>query len=184
MVNESISMQRVEEKNIFDSDVPFSCFFSTVIGEGGKHNYRRQDMRTELEVSRIFVQFITSGVRHMRIDSYRKRNVQAKAMPSYPMELQLMDRLQLRQPARLLETIPINQISHLEDYIVNDRLSDAVARLNDKEKFVIYCKTVETMTDAEIGNLLGSSRSAISKLRQRIYKKLLKIYQDDANGGN
>jgi hypothetical protein len=29
-------------------------------------------MRTELEVSRIFVQFIASGVRHARIDSYRK----------------------------------------------------------------------------------------------------------------
>jgi RNA polymerase sigma factor (sigma-70 family) len=110
--------------------------------------------------------------------------MQTKAMPIYPMELQLMDRLQLRQPARLLETIPINQIPRLEDYIMNDRLSDAVAQLNDKEKFVIYCKTVETMTDAEIGNLLGRSRSAISKLRHRLYKKLLRVYQDDANGGN
>lgn len=141
-------------------------------------------MRTELEVSRIFVQFITSGVRHMRIDSYRKRNMQAKTIPIYPMELQLMDQLRLRQPARLLETVPINQIPHLEDYIVNDRLSDAIARLNDEEKFVIYCKTVETMTDAEIGSLLGRSRSAISKLRHRLYQKLLKVYQDDANGGN
>jgi RNA polymerase sigma factor (sigma-70 family) len=141
-------------------------------------------MRTELEVSRIFVQFIASGVRHTRIDSYRKREMQAKTMPIYPVEQQLMDRLQLRQPARLLETIPINQIPNLEEYIVNDRLSDAVARLNDTEKFVIYCKTVETMTDAEIGNLLGRSRSAISKQLHRMYKKLLKVYQEDFNGGN
>ena len=140
-------------------------------------------MKTEIDVSRIFVQFIASGVRHARIDSYRKRVKQAKMMPIYPMELQLMDRLQLPDPARLLETIPINQISHLEEYVVNDRLSDAIARLNDKEKLIVYCKIVETMTDSEIGKLLGSSRSAISKLRQRVYKKLLKVYQDDFNGG-
>lgn len=29
-------------------------------------------MKTEIDVSRIFVQFIASGVRHARIDSYRK----------------------------------------------------------------------------------------------------------------
>lgn len=141
-------------------------------------------MRSELDVTRIFVQFIASGIRNARVDSYRRQDRQDNELPTYPMEVELMDRLRLDDPPRLLETIPINQISNLEDYIVDDRLSDAVAGLTDKEKMIIYCKIDETMTDAEIGKLLGSSRSAISKLRHRIYKKLLKLYQVDAKGEN
>lgn len=137
-------------------------------------------MRTELDVSRIFVQFIVRGVRHARIDSYRKR---AQSIPIYPMELELMNQLQIRDSARLLETIPINQISHLEEYIVIDWLSDAVARLNDKEKFIIYCKIVENMHDAEVGKLMGITRSAISKQIHRTYRKLLKVYREDFKGG-
>src|SRR5699024_8229911 len=56
--------------------------------------------------------------------------------------------------------------------IESEKLEKIFHKLNAKEQFFVVQKFIFTLTDEEIGELLGISRSGITNYKHRFYKKV------------
>jgi len=67
----------------------------------------------------------------------------------------------------------------LEDSVINaemrEKLKEALRRLNDKERFVIFRKYWDNMSFKQIGSMLGLSKESIRQLHNKTLKKLKKF---------
>lgn len=59
------------------------------------------------------------------------------------------------------------QSSKVEDYIVDPLLHDALKMVTSKQKEVLDLAYVQGLSDTEIGNILGKTQQAISKLHKK-----------------
>ncbi|WP_438780236.1 sigma-70 family RNA polymerase sigma factor [Enterococcus sp. DIV0187] len=79
------------------------------------------------------------------------------------------------QNEQLLEQLTEDQASNLEEYVNDVDLSNSIAKLTDREKYIVYKRFIEGEKDPAIAKTLGISSQAVSKQRRKIMKKL-KVY--------
>lgn len=120
-------------------------------------------MKTEIEVTKIFVYYVRSALIRRSFQLYREQLNQVEAIPY---DTWLIERLMKSETPQLLEHMSFNDIWHMEDFVDNDQLSIAISELNIRQKFILYWKFVENTTDYQIGELLGVSGQTISQQRR------------------
>lgn len=74
----------------------------------------------------------------------------------------------------------ISSSEHIEDYIEDPLLFDALKSLSVKQREIISLSFIEDLTDSEIAALLNKSQQAVSKTKK---KALDNLYQYLKNGG-
>ncbi len=120
-------------------------------------------MKTEIEVTKIFVYYVRSALIRRSFQLYREQLNQIEAIPY---DTWLIERLMKSETPQLLERMSFNDIWHMEDFVDNDQLSIALSELNIRQKFILYWKFVENASDYQIGELLGVSGQTISQQRR------------------
>lgn len=120
-------------------------------------------MKSEIEVTKIFVYYVRNAIIHRSFEIYRQ---QKNKVETVPYDTWLMDQLIRSETPQLLERMSFNDIWNIEDFIENDQLALAISTLTIRQKFIIYWKFVEEATDQQIGELLGISSQAVSKQKR------------------
>ena len=120
-------------------------------------------MKSEIEVTKIFVYYVRNAIIHRSFEIYRQ---QKNKVETVPYDTWLMDQLIRSETPHLLECMSFNDIWNIEDFIENDQLALAISTLTIRQKFIIYWKFVEEATDQQIGELLGISSQAVSKQKR------------------
>lgn len=77
-----------------------------------------------------------------------------------------------------IKLITAEQAIHLEEYLINERLIIAIARLTDAQKKLLYYKYVEQLSDKAIGQILHVSSQAISKQHRKVLSKIGSTFFD------
>lgn len=120
-------------------------------------------MKSEIEVTKIFVYYVRNAIIHRSFEIYRQ---QKNKVETVPYDTWLMDQLIRSETPHLLERMSFNDIWNIEDFVENDQLALAISTLTIRQKFIIYWKFVEEATDQQIGELLGISSQAVSKQKR------------------
>lgn len=120
-------------------------------------------MKSEIEVTKIFVYYVRNSIIHRSFEIYHQ---QKNKVETVPYDTWLMDQLIRSETPHLLERMSFNDIWNIEDFIENDQLALAISTLTIRQKFIIYWKFVEEATDQQIGELLGISSQAVSKQKR------------------
>ncbi|MGF2052398.1 MULTISPECIES: sigma-70 family RNA polymerase sigma factor [Enterococcus] len=76
------------------------------------------------------------------------------------------------QDERLLEQLSEKHSEVLEEYVDDIELSNAIAKLTKREKFIIYKRFVEGKKDPAIAQELSISSQAVSKQRRKALERL------------
>ena len=120
-------------------------------------------MKSEIEVTKIFVYYVRDAIIHRSFEIYRQ---QKNKVETVPYDTWLIDQLIRSEAPHLLERMSFNDIWNIEDFIENDQLALAISMLTIRQKFIIYWKFVEEASDQQIGELLGISSQAVSKQKR------------------
>ncbi len=130
-------------------------------------------MKTEIEVTKIFVYYVRSALIRRSFQLYREQLNQIEAIPY---DTWLIEKLMKSETPQLLERMSFNDIWHMEDFVDNDQLSIALSELNIRQKFILYWKFVENASDYQNGELLGVSGQTISQQRRYALSILVDRY--------
>ncbi|WP_314576418.1 sigma factor-like helix-turn-helix DNA-binding protein [Enterococcus gilvus] len=125
-------------------------------------------MNKENEIAYLFIKYIQQTL----INEKRKyiRNSIRKQIPIMGEEY-LLENLENEKEA-LLETADEKDYQHLEDFIEDINLTNAIVKLTNIEKYILYKKFVEKETDKTLAKEFGISSQAVSKKKRNIIKKL------------
>lgn len=130
-------------------------------------------MKTEIEVTKIFVYYVRNSIIRYSFQLYRDELTRVESIPYDTWQI---ERLLRSETPQLLERMSFNDIWNMEDFIDNDHLSIAISELNIRQKFILYWKFVEDATDYQIGELLGVSSQTISQQRRNAFNRLANRY--------
>lgn len=83
------------------------------------------------------------------------------------------------QNEQLLEQLTEDHAFNLEEYVNDVDLSNSIAKLTDREKYIVYKRFIEGEKDPAIAKTLGVSSQAVSKQRRKIMKKLKTYFEMD-----
>lgn len=81
------------------------------------------------------------------------------------------------QNEQLLEQLTEDHAFNLEEYVNDVDLSNSIAKLTDREKYIVYKRFIEGEKDPAIAKTLGVSSQAVSKQRRKIMKKLKTYFE-------
>ena len=81
------------------------------------------------------------------------------------------------QNEQLLEQLTEDHAFNLEEYVNDVDLSNSIAKLTDREKYIVYKRFIEGEKDPAIAKTLGISSQAVSKQRKKIMKKLKTYFE-------
>ncbi|MFM2488894.1 sigma-70 family RNA polymerase sigma factor [Enterococcus avium] len=81
------------------------------------------------------------------------------------------------QNEQLLEQLTEDHAFNLEEYVNDVDLSNSIAKLTDREKYIVYKRFIEGEKDPAIAKTLGISSQAVSKQRRKIMKKLKTYFE-------
>ena len=81
------------------------------------------------------------------------------------------------QNEQLLEKLTKDHAFNLEEYVNDVDLSNSIAKLTDREKYIVYKRFIEGEKDPAIAKTLGVSSQAVSKQRRKIMKKLKTYFE-------
>lgn len=81
------------------------------------------------------------------------------------------------QNEQLLEKLTKDHAFNLEEYVNDVDLSNSIAKLTDREKYIVYKRFIEGEKDPAIAKTLGISSQAVSKQRKKIMKKLKTYFE-------
>ncbi|MGK0607300.1 sigma-70 family RNA polymerase sigma factor [Enterococcus gilvus] len=126
-------------------------------------------MNKENEIAYLFIKYIQQTL----INEKRKyiRNSIRKQIPIMGEEY-LLENLENEKEA-LLETADEKDYQHLEDFIEDINLTNAIVKLTNNDKYILYKKFVDKETDKTLAKEFGiSSSQAVSKKKRNITKKL------------
>ena len=65
-----------------------------------------------------------------------------------------------------------------ENWFDKFAIRDAITRLNERERFIVYCRYFKDMQQREIGEKLGISQVQVSRLEKRILVKLKEMVNE------
>lgn len=132
-------------------------------------------LKSEIEVTKIFVRYVQQAIMHRSFTLYRKGNHKVEIV-SY--ENLVIEKLLHYESPHMLEKMSFNNIWEMENFIDNNQLAIAVGTLNTRQKFILYWKFVEEASDARIGDLLGISSQAVSKQKRKAIDCIVEHYFD------
>lgn len=69
------------------------------------------------------------------------------------------------------------EVSHLEDFIENERLANAVATLSIVDKMVLYQYYFAELIDVEIGSKLEQTSQGVGKRRRQSLMRIKDAYE-------
>ncbi|MFD0896576.1 sigma factor-like helix-turn-helix DNA-binding protein [Loigolactobacillus binensis] len=78
----------------------------------------------------------------------------------------------------IIKLLTADQAVHFEEYLINERLIIAIARLTDAQKKLLYYKYIEQLSDKTIGQILHVSSQAISKQHRKVLSKIGSTFFD------
>lgn len=131
-------------------------------------------MSSEREVSRIFIRYVQDGLKNERIDRYRASRNKLKTMP---LEDWLLE--EVKEPYHLKDfVLTDDEVAHLEIFIENDRLSEAVETLSIPDKIVLYQYYFDELNDVEIGSRTGKTSQGVNKRRRRALARIREAYEN------
>ena len=81
------------------------------------------------------------------------------------------------QNDKILEQISENKFLEIEEYVNDIDLSNALSKLSNREKYIIYKRYVEGIKDPGIAKKLGISSQAVSKQSRKAMDKLKKYFR-------
>ncbi|MCT3192181.1 sigma-70 family RNA polymerase sigma factor [Lacticaseibacillus rhamnosus] len=137
-------------------------------------------MKTDQEVSKIFVAFINISVVRRKRELFRASQ---RRITLIPVQDSVLDSLVTPSfDAPLFDKAPSTDIVRLELYVENYELSEMIRCLNKRQKFILYYKFVADYSDAEIGALLGISAQSVGAQRRNIYKLLRSVSNINTGG--
>ncbi|HCU0363538.1 TPA: sigma-70 family RNA polymerase sigma factor [Enterococcus faecalis] len=129
-------------------------------------------MKNELETTYLFIRYIQQSLIHEKQNYIRNQKKWHLQLPTDEIHI-----LQLEaKHENSLDDLPIQEFTHLEDFIENLYLSNSIFELNSEEKFILYKKFILGSTDAEIAKELHVTSQAISKRKRHILKKIKRTF--------
>ncbi|EMW5328265.1 sigma-70 family RNA polymerase sigma factor [Enterococcus faecalis] len=129
-------------------------------------------MKNELETTYLFIRYIQQSLIHEKQNYIRNQKKWHLQLPTDEVHI-----LQLEaKHENSLDDLPIQEFTHLEDFIENLYLSNSIFELNYEEKFILYKKFILGSTDAEIAKELHVTSQAISKRKRHILKKIKRTF--------
>lgn len=125
-------------------------------------------MRKEKNVSAMFVRYIHQAMINEKL-SYI--NNTKKKRQKLIHDENLLNNIQY-QNEQLLETLSKEALKTLEEYVEDEKLSESIASLSERQKLIIFRRYVEGKKDPSIAKELGISSQAVSKQRRKAIEKL------------
>ncbi|MGX7417865.1 sigma-70 family RNA polymerase sigma factor [Carnobacterium gallinarum] len=128
-------------------------------------------MTRETEIAYSFIAYINKTLINEKMKYLRNahRNLQ------YVYDEQLLENIEYEK-VHLLDSI--SEYTNMEEYIDNESLSNAISKLNLKEKYILYHKFVAVISDKKIGEKLRISSQAVSKQKRKIFDKVKHSYEN------
>ncbi len=108
-------------------------------------------MSSEQEVTRMFIRYVRQALKNERIN---RHNAQLRQIKETPLEEWLIEEIEDPHHLNELKLTP-EEVGHLEDFIENERLANAVATLSIVDKMVLYQYYFAELNDVEIGSKSG-----------------------------
>lgn len=137
-------------------------------------------MRSDEELSRIFTSYAAVSIRR-EVARYFKA-VRETANQQVLIDDWLIEQLLVEQHPLTFEQMPEDEYLRMEYYTVSTMLGDAIARLAERDKLLLYYKYVVRMTDVEIADVLGIAFQNVSKAKLNAIHKI-KTFMENNLGG-
>ncbi|MGM0213171.1 sigma-70 family RNA polymerase sigma factor [Enterococcus sp. AZ109] len=125
-------------------------------------------MTNDRQLTYLFIRYIHQSMLNEKLNYIRlskKKEAENIHDDNLLMNLQYQDE-------GLLEQLSEKQSEVLEEYVNDIELSNAIAKLTKREKFIIYKRFVEGKKDPAIAQELDISSQAVSKQRRKALERL------------
>lgn len=131
-------------------------------------------MSSEREVSRMFIRYMKQVLRNERINIHIAHLNDIKESP---LEDWLLE--EIAEPYHLEDfMLTDEEIAHLESFIVNEHLSQAVTTLSIADKMVLYQYYYSELNAVEIGGRIGKTSQGVNKRRRRTLARIKEAYEN------
>ena len=130
-------------------------------------------MEKDMEKTYLFVHYIQKALIHEKLNYIRnnkKKQLEILTDDEFLLDISVHE-------SNFIDEIKMNDVTHLEDNIDDLNLSNSIAQLTTKEKFILFNRYVQGKKDTEIAKELNITSQAVSKRRRTILNKLKNKFQ-------